>query len=77
MRSGFFPMSRGDALYLIALLVLAAVSFLPFTREVEVGGMALLGWAMAALMVLSPVVALWRLWRERRSSGQRSSGEPR
>lgn len=72
MRPGFFPMSRGDAIYLIALLVLAAVSFLPFTREVEVGGMALLGWAMAALMVLSPVVALVRLWR-----GRRSSEEPR
>jgi len=63
---GFFPMSRGGLLCIGLLLLFALVSFLPFTREVHVAGMALLGWLMAALMVLSPAIALLRLRAARR-----------
>lgn len=65
MRS-FFPIPRGDLLTIVGLLLFALLSFLPVTREVELGGMALLGWLMAALMVASPLLALWRLRRRRR-----------
>ena len=64
----FFPMSRGDMLYLAAVLLFAVVSFLPWSRDVTVGGMALLGWLMAALMVFSPAVALTRIVLERRAA---------
>lgn len=78
---GFFPMERGDRWFLVALLVLSAGAFLPAMRRLEPGGLALLGWLMAALMVLSPTVALVRLWRGRRRAGRgpadRSSGEAR
>ncbi len=64
--NGFFPMRRGDVVYLVLVIVFAVVSLLPWAREVDVGGMVLLGWLMAALMVLSPVIALVRIARERR-----------
>ena len=51
-------MPRGEAVALAFLLVFSAVTFLPVWREVELGGMVLFGWLMAALMVLSPAVAL-------------------
>ena len=62
--SNFFPMPRGDRWYILAILVFALVSFLPWSHSIEVAGMALFGWLMAALMVVAPVVALLRL-RER------------
>lgn len=62
----FFPMPRGDLLTIVGLVLFALLSFVPFTREVHIGGMALLGWLMAALMVISPLVALARLRRPRR-----------
>ena len=55
---------------MIALVVFAVVCFLPWTREIELGGMALLGWLLAALMVFSPTIALLRLVRSRRSERQ-------
>lgn len=63
MRS-FFPMSRGDLVYVVAVLAFAVVSFLPWSRDVEIGGLALLGWLMAALMIFSPVAALLRIAAE-------------
>ena len=63
--SNFFPISRGDLVFIVILLVFAFVSFLPWSRELMWSGMAMLGWMMAILMVLSPVIALLRLWRER------------
>ena len=62
----FYPLPRGDRWYILALLVFAVVSFLPWTHTVEVAGMALFGWLMAALMVVAPAVALLRL-RTRKS----------
>jgi hypothetical protein len=63
--SGFFPLESADRWTLAVLVVYAVVAFLPWWRTVEVGGMALFGWLMAGLMVLSPVLALVRLWARR------------
>ncbi len=69
--SRFFAMSRGDRAYLAALLLFAALAFLPWTRDVSLAGLALFGWLMAALMVAAPLVALLRLmaWRKREGDG--------
>ncbi len=60
----FFSMPRGDLGFIVALLTLAVVSFLPAVRDAEWAGMSMLGWMMAGLMVASPVIALVRLLSE-------------
>lgn len=64
----FFPMSRGDLAYIVSVLAFAVVAFLPWARDVEVGGMALVGWLMAALMIFAPIVALVRIATRRPAS---------
>jgi hypothetical protein len=59
----FFPMSRGDILFIVVLLLFSLVSFLPWARDLQWAGMSMLGWLMALLMLLSPVIALTRLSR--------------
>ena len=54
----FFPMARGEKLTLVFLLLYSAVSFLPLWSSFEVAGMVAFGWLMAALMVISPALAL-------------------
>jgi hypothetical protein len=61
----FFPMARGEKVALSVLVCSAAASFLPVARSVEVAGMVLFGWLMAALMVLSPILTLWVFQRGR------------
>ena len=61
----FFPMAKGEKIALGILILFAAASFLPIARSVEVAGMALFGWLMAALMLLSPVLTLWVFLRSR------------
>ncbi len=61
----FFPMARSEKRALGALIAVAGGSFLPAARGVEIAGMALFGWLMAALMVLSPIVTLWVFRRGR------------
>ena len=73
--SNFFPMPRGDRWYILAILLFAVVSFLPWSHSIQVAGMALFGWLMAALMVVAPVVALLRL-RERPRSQNRQDTTP-
>ena len=51
-------MGRGEAATLLFLILFSAVSFLPLWRTLEVAGMAAFGWLMAALMVISPGLAL-------------------
>lgn len=51
-------MGRGEVLTLVFLVAFSAFSFLPIWRRLEVAGMAVFGWLMAALMVLSPALAL-------------------
>ena len=73
--SNFFPMPRGDRWYILAILLFAVVSFLPWSHRIQVAGMALFGWLMAALMVVAPVVALLRL-RERPRPQNRQDTTP-
>jgi hypothetical protein len=61
----FFPMARGEKIALIVLILFAAASFLPIARSVEIAGVLLFGWLMAALMLLSPILTLWVFWRSR------------
>lgn len=70
-RRGFFPMPLGDLLFLAFILAWAVVALLPWAREDELMGVALLGWLMAGLMVLSPVIALGRILLERRRRRRR------
>ena len=58
--SNFFPISRGDFLYIIVILIFSFIAFLPWSHQIYLGGMALFGWLMAVLMVLSPAIALVR-----------------
>jgi len=62
----FFRMVKAERGFLLVLLTLGALSFLPWWRTIHVAGMSLFGWWMAALMVLSPVGALVVFVLERR-----------
>ena len=63
--SNFFSMPRGDRWYLIVIIAFSFISFLPWTQGIHLAGMALFGWLMAVLMILSPTIALIRLIRHR------------
>jgi type VI protein secretion system component VasK len=63
----FFPMRKGEAMLLVFLIAMAAISFLPMWRTMEVGGMAVFGWLMAALMITAPLLALLVFRRADRS----------
>lgn len=54
----FFPMRRGEAATLVFLVAFAAFAFIPAWRTAELWGMAVFGWLIAALMVVSPTLAL-------------------
>jgi len=64
--SDFYQMKRSDFWFLIAILIFAFISFLPWSRRIIISGMALFGWMMVALMVISPTFVLVRLFIERR-----------
>ncbi|HXV36657.1 MAG TPA: hypothetical protein VEC18_05900 [Myxococcota bacterium] len=61
----FFPLPRGERRVLGALVAAAAAAYLPPLRAIEIAGVALFGWLMAALMVFSPLLTLWVFWRGR------------
>lgn len=65
----FFPMERREAYALLFLVALSVFSFVPAWREIELAGMAVFGWLMALLMVVSPALALFVFVRGRRRSG--------
>ncbi len=56
--SQFFRMRPAERAYILVLLAFSAVSFLPWWRDPKIGGLAVFGWLMAILMVLSPMIAL-------------------
>ena len=63
MRS-FFPMVRREGATLVFLVAFATFAFIPAWRDLEIGGMAVFGWLIAALMLVSPTVTLVAfLWR--------------
>lgn len=68
--SQFFPMPSGDRWFLLTIILFSVISFLPWIQEIQISGMALFGWMMAALMILSPTIALFRLIRHRGISNQ-------
>jgi hypothetical protein len=61
-----FAMPRGERLALALLILFAAVAFLPIWRDLQLLGMAVSGWMMAALMLLSPILTLWVFGSRRR-----------
>jgi hypothetical protein len=68
--SDFYQMKRGDFWYLIVIITFAFISFLPWSRRIIISGMALFGWMMAALMVISPAIVLVRLILEKRKKAK-------
>jgi hypothetical protein len=63
--SNFFPMPSGDRWFLLTIIIFSVIAFLPWMQDIQISGMALFGWMMAVLMILSPVIALIRLIRHR------------
>ncbi len=49
-------MGRGEIAVLPFLIIFAVISFLPIWRTIEIGGIAVFGWLMAILMLVSPVL---------------------
>ena len=72
----FFPMGKGEAPTLVFLIVFSIVSFLPVWRTMEIGGMAVFGWLMAALMVVSPALVLLVFRRADRAAARGSDEDP-
>ena len=70
----FFKMRGAEASALVFLVAFSIFSFLPQWRVIELSGMALFGWLMAALMLISPVLALivFRIERRQRSGESQS-----
>ncbi len=54
----FFPIRRREAATLVFLVAFAAFAFIPAWRSAELWGMAVFGWLIAALMLVSPALAL-------------------
>ena len=65
----FFPLRRGEGATLVFLIAFAAFAFIPEWRTIEVGGMAVFGWLIAALMLVSPALALVTILRRDGSGG--------
>jgi hypothetical protein len=59
-------MGRGERPTLVVLILFSILAFLPVWRSLEVAGMVAFGWLMAALMVISPALAFFVFWRDRR-----------
>ncbi len=68
----FFAMPRRERRALWALVGFSAMAFLPVFGRIEVGGVALFGWFMAALLVGSPLLLLSLLFAERRARRSRT-----
>lgn len=64
----FFPMVRREGTTLVFLITFAAFAFIPVWRTVHFGGMAVFGWLIAALMLISPAVTLVAFLRRRGDS---------
>ena len=65
----FFPMGRSEARLLVFLYGMAVIFFLPVWRNLEIGGMAVFGWLLVAMMIVSPALALLVIGRADRAGG--------
>lgn len=70
----FFPLRRSEGATLVFLIAFAAFAFIPSWRTVEVGGMAVFGWLIAALMLISPALALVTILRGDGTGGAAGAG---
>lgn len=52
-------MRRSEVAALLFLIAFSVFSFLPVWRRIEIGGIAVFGWLMIALMLISPVLTLF------------------
>jgi len=67
----FFAMRRREGATLVFLIAFAVFAFIPFWRTVELGGMAVFGWLIAALMLISPALTLTAFKRRGGSGDER------
>lgn len=65
----FFPLRRGEGATLLFLIAFSAFAFIPRWRTIEAGGMAVFGWLIAALMLVSPALALFTILRRDGTGG--------
>ena len=65
----FFPLRRGEGATLVFLIAFSAFAFIPQWRTIEAGGMAVFGWLIAALMLISPALALATILRRDENGG--------
>lgn len=65
----FFPLRRGEGATLVFLIAFSAFAFIPQWRTIEAGGMAVFGWLIAALMLVSPALALATILRRDGTGG--------
>ena len=75
----FFPLRRGEGATLVFLIAFSAFAFIPQWRMIEAGGMAVFGWLIAALMLVSPALALVTILRPDGTGGTGAGaggGEP-
>ena len=69
----FFPLRRGEGATLVFLIAFSAFAFIPQWRTIEAGGMAVFGWLIATLMLVSPALALVTILR-RNGTGSARTG---
>ena len=67
-------MRRREGATLVFLIAFAAFAFVPAWRDVEIGGMAVFGWLIAALMLISPAITLVTFLRRDRDDGTHPDG---
>ena len=70
----FFSMRRREGATLVFLIAFAAFAFIPAWRDVEIGGMAVFGWLIAALMLISPAITLVTFLRRDRDDSTNADG---
>ena len=69
----FFSMRKSEKIVLPILITYAAISFLPVWRTIEIGGMAMFGWLMATLMLISPILTIIALRRSDKLKKKKTS----
>jgi len=65
----FSPLRRGEGATLVFRVAFSAFAFIPEWRTIEAGGMAVFGWLIAALMLVSPALALVTILRRDGTGG--------
>jgi len=69
----WFPMKKTDRYFLLGLLVIVVLLFLPWTYEVTIFNISLLAWGAYLLHVLIPAVSIWLIKREKETGEEEAS----